>query len=91
MMIFIYMNIIILVFRNVQKELLYELLTPSDEVRRLQDEGRFTELLVRQEEMKTMPFGDVWNEYCRRCDVPADGEWISEIRNYEETVLRCRT
>ncbi len=78
-------------YRNVQKALLYALLTPSDEFRRLQDEGRFTELLVRQEEMKTMPFGDVWNEYCRRCGVPADGEWISEIRNYEETVLRCRT
>ncbi len=73
-------------FRNVQKALLMALLTPNDELKNMQDTGRFTELMVRQEEMKTMPFGEVWNEYCHRCGVPADGEWFEKITQYEKDV-----
>ncbi len=43
--------------------------------------------MVAQEELKTMPFGDVWDEYCRRCGRPADGEWFAEIEEYEKKVL----
>lgn len=75
-------------FRNVQKALLYALLLPD--MKQLQDTGDFTSLLVMQEEMKTMPFGEVWNEYCRRCGVPEDGEWLSIVREYEKTVLEAR-
>ena len=75
-------------FRNFQKALLYALLCPD--MTGLQDDGNFTELMVRQEEMKTMPFGDVWNEYCRRCGVPADGEWFDEVKEYEKKVLEAR-
>ena len=57
------------------------------ELKQLQDEGRFTELMVRQEELKTLPFGDVWDEYCCRCGKPADGEWFAEITEYEKKVL----
>ncbi len=74
-------------FRNVQKALLAALVTPNDALRQLQDEGRFTELMVRQEEMKTMPFGEVWAEYCRRSGVPEDGQWFSEVCAYEDEVL----
>ena len=77
-------------FRNTEKALLYALLTPNDDLRRLQDESRFTELMVRQEELKTMPFGDVWNEYCSQCGVPADGQWFGEIERYEKDVLSQR-
>lgn len=77
-------------FRNLQKALLYALLLPSEELKTLQNENRMTELMVRQEEVKTMPFGDVWNEYCRECGVPGDGEWFAEIVAYENEVLSKR-
>lgn len=77
-------------FRNVQKALLSALATPNEALKALQDEGRFTELMVRQEEVKTLPFGDVWNEYCTRCGVPCDGEWLNTVLQYEKDVQQGR-
>lgn len=57
-------------FRNFQKALLNALLTPNETLKQLQDEGRMTELMVKQEEIKTLPFGDVWAEYCEECGAP---------------------
>ena len=76
--------------RNIQKALLYALVTPNEALGRLQDEGDFTALLVRQEEMKTLPFGEVWSEYCRRENVPEDGAWFDEVKRYEKDVLSKR-
>ena len=73
-------------FRNAQKALLMALCTPNEELTRLQDTDQFTELMVRQEELKTMPFGEIWNEYCRRCGAPEDGEWFPIIKQYEQDV-----
>ena len=39
---------------------------------------------------KTLPFGDVWAEYCEECGAPKDGTWFGEIEKYEETVLTKR-
>ena len=72
-------------FRNVQKALLRALLTPD--MTNLQDEYNFTELMVKAEETKTMPFGDVWAEYCRQSGTAQDGEWFSEVKKYENEVL----
>lgn len=77
-------------FRNAQKALLYALLTPAGALKELQDAGRFTELMVAQEELKTMPFGEVWEEYCSRCNVPADGKWYALVEAYEKEVLSKR-
>ena len=77
-------------FRNVQKALLMALLTPNEEFKKLQDEGSLTDLLVRQEEIKTMPFGEIWSEYCRRCGVPEDGQWLEKVKQYEKDVLMKR-
>lgn len=41
--------------RNMQKALLYALLTPNDTLKKLQDDGEFTELMYRQEQLKTYP------------------------------------
>ena len=76
--------------RNVQKALLYALLTPNEAMKQMQDGGDFTSLLVRQEELKTLPFGEVWDEYCRRCGVPQDGAWLPEVQQYEKDVLMAR-
>ena len=74
-------------YRNLQKALLYALLQPNDEMKSLQDAGEFSKLMVMQEELKTMPFGEIWDEYCRSCGRPADGEWFPQIEEYEKKVL----
>ena len=75
-------------YRNLEKALLMALLTPDFTA--VQDADNWTEVMVLQEEMKTMPFGDVWEEYCKVCGVPADGEWFPVVKDYEATVLANR-
>lgn len=77
-------------FRSWQKALLMALCTPNASLKKLQDEGRFTELMIMQEEVKTMPFGDVWEEYCTECGVKADASWFDTIKTYEKNVLSKR-
>ena len=77
-------------YRNAQKALLFALLQPVDALKAMQDKGEFSKLLVCQEELKTMPFGDVWDEYCGVCKKPLDGEWFSKIEKYEHDVLSKR-
>ncbi|MBQ2827613.1 MAG: L-rhamnose isomerase [Clostridia bacterium] len=76
--------------RNMQKALLYALLLPNAKMKALQDAGDFTEKLMLDEEMKTYPFGDVWEEYCRQSGVPSDESWYAEIKQYEKDVLLKR-
>lgn len=61
-----------------------------EELKKLQDEGNFSKLMVMQEELKTMPFGDVWEEYCKVCGKPVDGQWYPQIEKYEADVLSKR-
>ncbi|MBQ1208417.1 MAG: L-rhamnose isomerase [Lachnospiraceae bacterium] len=77
-------------FRNLQKSLLFALLQPNGEMKKLQDEGNWTKLMVLQEELKTMPFGEVWEEYCRACGKPADGEWFPMVEKYEREIQSLR-
>ncbi len=74
--------------RNVSKALLFALLQPNAKLKALQDAGNMTELMVLQEEMKTAPFGDIWEEFLRREGVPSD--YITAVRDYEKTVLEAR-
>ena len=77
-------------FRNLQKALLFALLQPNAELKKLQDESNFTKLMVLQEELKTAPMDEVWDEYCRRCSAPLDGEWFAEVEKYEKQALEAR-
>lgn len=56
--------------RNMQKSLLFAALQPIDEMKKMQDDADFTSLILTREAVKVLPFGDVWNEYCRRAGVP---------------------
>lgn len=76
--------------RNMQKAMLCALLTPWDTLKGLQDGGNFTELMVMQEAVKTLPFGAVWEEFCARGNVPADESWFAQVRDYETNVLSKR-
>ena len=77
-------------FRNWQKALLNALCTPNELLTNLQENNELTELQVVQDEMKTMPFGDIWDEYCRQCGVKCDREWFDEVKIYENEVLSKR-
>ena len=77
-------------FRNVEKALLFALLQPNEQLKKMQDEGNFTKLMVVGENLKTMPFGEVWDEYCKKCNAPLDDEWFESVEIYEADVLSKR-
>ncbi len=74
--------------RNVQKALLFAILQPEEQLKELQNKGNFTEIMYIQEEMKTMPFGDIWEEFLSREGVPAN--YLAPIKEYEREVLNKR-
>ncbi len=76
--------------RSVQKALLSALLAPNDKLRAMQDNKEFTELMMLQEELKLLPVGDVWNEFCSRAGIPGDAAWYEVVREYEANVLSKR-
>lgn len=76
--------------RNMLKALLIALLQPVETLRALELARDFTGRLALMEELKTMPFGAVWDFYCLSKDVPAAADWMNEIKNYERDVTSKR-
>ena len=74
--------------RNLQKALLFALLQPEGELRRLQDENNFTKIMYLQEEMKMMPIGEVWEEFLSRSGVVSN--YFADVKRYEIEVLLKR-
>ena len=74
--------------RTMQKALLNALLLPNEKLKKLQDNAQFTELMVLQEECKTLPFGAIWQEYLNRQGLTND--YITTIKRYENKVLKER-
>ena len=74
--------------RAMQKALLYALLINHKELKRVQDMADFTALMVKQEEYKALPFGMVWREYLKSENLAE--EYLAEIRNYENKILKER-
>lgn len=75
--------------RNVQKALLFALLQPYEQLKKMQDEANFSEQMMLQEEMKTLPYGDVWEEYLSRNHF-AGSDWFEAVRDYENKILKER-
>jgi len=76
--------------RAAQKSLLYSLLEPSNYLLELEESGKWFERLAFLEELKTKPFGAIWDYYCLINDVPVAQDYIPEVINYEEKVLSKR-
>lgn len=76
--------------RSMQKALLFALLQPIDQLKKLQNDGELTELMVMQEELKLYPVGDVWNYFCEVNGVPQKEDWFKEVKTYEKEVLANR-
>ncbi|MCE0499572.1 MAG: L-rhamnose isomerase [Methylacidiphilales bacterium] len=76
--------------RSTQKALLLALLEPRERLRQFEDAGDFSSRLALFEEAKGLPAGEVWNEFCRRLDVPAGFSWMETVKKYERDVLSLR-
>ena len=74
--------------RSVQKALLAALLLPSEEMKALQDENTFTKIMYLNEKFKTMPMGDVWEEYLAREGLSDD--WFDAVEAFERDVIAAR-
>jgi len=70
--------------------LLYALLEPTEKLVELEEEGNHSARLALLEELKTMPFGAVWDYYCLINDIPVGGSWISDVFQYERDVMSKR-
>lgn len=76
--------------KNMQKALLLGLLEPHAQLKKMQDEHNFTELLATLEEIKTLPLGDIWNHFCEINNVPVGKDWFNVVKDYEKDVLLKR-
>jgi L-rhamnose isomerase len=76
--------------RSMLKALLLAFLEPTETLRQLEAEGDYTARLALLEELKTLPFGAVWDHYCRSRDVPAGRDWLATVKTYEREVLSRR-
>ena len=76
--------------RNMQKALLKALLTPWNLLKDAQDNLDHTRVLALQEEINTLPWGEVWNEYCLKQGCLNEKAWFNEVMKYEKEVLLKR-
>ena len=76
--------------RAAQKCMTRALLEPATLMRRDELAGHTFQLLARMEEAKAMPWAAVYDEFCRRSNVPVGDTFISEIEKYEAEVTSKR-
>lgn len=76
--------------RATQQAFLYALLEPLNQLRSYEEEGKLFERLAMLENLKSMPWGDVYNYYCLQNDVPIGNHFIKEVQQYEKDVLLKR-
>ena len=72
--------------RNMEKALLKALLTPWNILKKAQDSYDHTKVLALQEVLKTLPWGEVWDEYLKRQGMVSDAQMFEEVRIYEKEV-----
>ncbi|MFD0894639.1 L-rhamnose isomerase [Luteolibacter ambystomatis] len=76
--------------RSTLKALLMALLEPSAQLRELEAAGDNTSRLALLEEIRTLPFGAVWEEFCTRQSTPTGFSWMGEVKQYESDVTSAR-
>ena len=76
--------------RNTRKAMLYALLQPNEEIKRLEAEGDVSGRLAYMQEFKAAPFSLVWDYYCEKTNKGVGLAWLDEVRKYENDVLLKR-
>ena len=72
--------------RATQKALLLALLQPAHALRTAEEAGDYTLRLALLEEIKALPWGAVWEEFCARANVPAGAGWLDDVKAYEKSL-----
>lgn len=76
--------------RAAQKCMLRALLEPLSQIRKYELEGKGFQCLAMLEEAKALPWNAVYDEFCRRNDVPVGDAFIAEVERYESEVTGKR-
>ena len=76
--------------RNMEKALLRALLTPWNLLKKAQNEYDHTRVLALQEEIKTLPWTEVWDEYCNIEGCLDESSWFEKVLDYEKLILSER-
>jgi len=76
--------------RNTLRALLVALLEPQEMLKQYEIEGDFSSRLALQEELKSMPFGAVWDYYCLQKNVPVGMDFMHIVKEYENKELTNR-
>ena len=76
--------------RNALRALLMALLEPRGQLRALEGAGDYSGRLALLEELKGLPWGVVWDQFCLQEGVPIGGRYMDTIRAYEATILPQR-
>lgn len=76
--------------RSMRKALLYALLEPQAQLKTYEEQGNGYAKMALLENMAVMPFGAVWDEFCRRNDAPTDLGVVERIMDYEANVQGLR-
>ena len=77
--------------RNTLKALLAALLEPQEVLKGFESAGDYSSRLALLEELKSMPFGDIWNYYCQSKGVAVGMDFMQVIKNYEKHELAGRS
>lgn len=77
--------------RNMIKALLKAMLEPTELLKQYELTGDYTSRLAMLEELKTYPFGAVWDYYCDKMGVPVKQNWLEDVKIYEQNVLLKRS
>lgn len=76
--------------RAMIKALLLALLEPIETLRKLEADGDYTGRLALLEELKTLPFGAVWDHCLASAGIPVGRDWVGAVKTYEKDVLSKR-
>jgi L-rhamnose isomerase len=76
--------------RSAQKAMLQALLEPTAKLREFEMQNKNFERMAFLEELKAMPWSDIYNYICYMLNVPVGDEYIKEIQNYENNVTSKR-
>jgi L-rhamnose isomerase len=76
--------------RNMLRALCIAMLEPIARLKQFERSGDYTSRLALMEELKTLPFGAVWDYHCLTQGVPLGDDWLAEVKRYEKDVLKVR-
>lgn len=76
--------------RATLRSILYALLQPWELLLEYEEAGKNFQRLALLEELKSLPFGVIWDSYCSKMKVPVGSDWIRNVEEYEASVQRKR-